>query len=302
MGRVTPSGQTTRDFLPATLAAAIWGGMYVVSRDFLLTYPSGPLLFTRFAMTSFCLLPWALRSMSGLRAKDLGLAFLTGGVALFGSLFLQFEGTAVSSAHLASVITLSAPLLTAVLSPFLAKEGVSLKLMGALFLATAGAAVAGAGGGGATLQGTLLLLGAAVFWAVYTLLSARLARQTGALGATFVTSLAATLVALPFEMAQPFPLASLGVGGWAGLIYLGVISTAVALILWNESLRRLTAARVSLFLFAQPIVGTVLGVFFLGEHLTTDFLMGSVLIIGSLIWAVWGDGSKKARTASPTFR
>ena len=70
----------------------------------------------------------------------------------------------------------------------------------------------------------------------------------------------------------------------AGVLYLGIISTAFAMYLWNYAFAELPAATASLTFFAQPVVGTLLGWFFLGEKITPLFLTGGVLIgVGILI-------------------
>ena len=53
-------------------------------------------------------------------------------------------------------------------------------------------------------------------------------------------------------------------GGVAGVLYLGIVSTAGAMYLWNKSLALLDAGIVSLLFFAQPVVGAGLGALLLG--------------------------------------
>jgi drug/metabolite transporter (DMT)-like permease len=48
--------------------------------------------------------------------------------------------------------------------------------------------------------------------------------------------------------------------------------------LWNYAFARLPAAAASLTFFAQPLVGALLGWFFLGEQITALFVLGGVLI------------------------
>ena len=59
---------------------------------------------------------------------------------------------------------------------------------------------------------------------------------------------------------RPFPSAV-----WWGILYLGVVSTALAFYLWNKGFTLLDASTGSLFFFAQPVVGAVLGWLLLGE-------------------------------------
>jgi drug/metabolite transporter (DMT)-like permease len=54
--------------------------------------------------------------------------------------------------------------------------------------------------------------------------------------------------------------------------------------LWNYAFAILPAATASLTFFAQPVVGTLLGWFFLGEEISLLFILGGVLIgIGLII-------------------
>jgi len=70
----------------------------------------------------------------------------------------------------------------------------------------------------------------------------------------------------------------------AGILFLGIIATALAMYLWNTAFALLDASLASLTFFAQPVVGTILGIIFLGEVITPLFLFGGLLIgIGLII-------------------
>jgi len=68
-----------------------------------------------------------------------------------------------------------------------------------------------------------------------------------------------------------------------GVLFLGIISTAIAMFLWNFAFARLPATVASLTFFAQPIVGSLLGWFFLEEKITPLFLLGGILIGTGLV-------------------
>jgi len=69
---------------------------------------------------------------------------------------------------------------------------------------------------------------------------------------------------------------------WGGILYLGIVSTAGAFYLWNKGLQMVDAATGGLYFFFQPLVGTLLGWFFLGEHVGVTFWIGALLIIGGV--------------------
>jgi len=68
----------------------------------------------------------------------------------------------------------------------------------------------------------------------------------------------------------------------AGILFLGIISTALAMLLWNYAFQKLPASTAGLTFFAQPVTGTLLGTIFLGETPGLLFYVGAVLIAGAL--------------------
>ena len=68
-----------------------------------------------------------------------------------------------------------------------------------------------------------------------------------------------------------------------GVLFLGVISTALAMVLWNTAFAYVDASLASLTFFAQPLVGTLLGWLFLHEKITALFLLGAIFIGVGLI-------------------
>ena len=53
-----------------------------------------------------------------------------------------------------------------------------------------------------------------------------------------------------------------------GILFLGVISTALAMYLWNTAFAVLDAGAASLTFLIQPVVGTLLSVLFLNVQIT----------------------------------
>jgi drug/metabolite transporter (DMT)-like permease len=76
-----------------------------------------------------------------------------------------------------------------------------------------------------------------------------------------------------------------GLGILGGVLFLGIISTALAMVLWNTAFAVLDASVASLTFFAQPVVGTLLGWIFLKETITPLFLIGGLFIAIGLIMA-----------------
>jgi drug/metabolite transporter (DMT)-like permease len=206
------------------------------------------------------------------------------------SLGLQFLGTKLSTAANGSLVTSATPAFVLLFAWILLGEKITSRRLIALVLATLGV-VAVIDPRSAQLNpdlflGNLLLLGAAVTWALYSVLVRKTTQTMDVLPFSLVAFLGGLPVSLP---AGIWELKTMGVGAISlgvvgGVLFLGIISTALAMVLWNTAFAYLDASLASLTFFAQPVVGTLLGWLFLGERVTTLFLFGGLLIgIGLIV-------------------
>jgi drug/metabolite transporter (DMT)-like permease len=134
--------------------------------------------------------------------------------------------------------------------------------------------------------GNLSLIGAAITWALYSVLVRKVTQEIDVLLFSLIAFLGGLPVVVP---AGAWEMSNVGVGAISlgvvgGILFLGVISTALAMVLWNTAFAFVDASLASLTFFAQPVVGTLLGWFFLKERITPLFLLGGLLIgIGLVI-------------------
>ena len=266
-------------------AASIWGGMYVVSKVVLEIIPPFALVALRLLLGALTLVVvLALRGFPSILRKQfiqvLGVGFIGYGI----SLSLQFLGTKLSTAANGSLVTSATPAFVLVFAALLLREKITALRLMALLLATLGV-VAVIDPRSAQLNpdlflGNLLLLGAAVTWALYSVLVRKATQDLDVLPFSLIAFLGGLPVAVP---AGAWELEALGVGEITpgvvgGVLFLGVISTALAMVLWNTAFAYVDASLASLTFFAQPLVGTFLGWLFLGERITPLFLLGGLLI------------------------
>jgi drug/metabolite transporter (DMT)-like permease len=79
-------------------------------------------------------------------------------------------------------------------------------------------------------------------------------------------------------------LPPIGVGNWIIILWLGVANTALAFVLWNHSLRTLTAVESNIITNVMIVEIAVLGWLFLGEDLTVVDMAGLALVLlGSIM-------------------
>ena len=277
-------------------AASIWGGMYVVSKVVLEVIPPFTLLTIRLMLGFFTLAAVILvcNSRATTRVaptkKQFWQSLLVGVVGYGISLGFQFTGTKLSTASNGALITSATPAFVLLFAVLILREKISAWRVIALAISTLGVLAVidprTAELSPSLFLGNLLLFFAGLTWALYSVLVRKIASNIDLLTSSSVMLLGGLPSAIFLGL---FEIKSQGVGEitigiLSGILFLGIISTAVAMFLWNYAFAELPATLASLTFFAQPVVGILLGWLFLGERITPLFLFGGVLIgIGILI-------------------
>ncbi len=271
-------------------AASIWGGMYVVSKVVLEIIPPFSLVTLRLLLGAITLaIVLFLRGFPNISRRQLGQVLGVGFVGYGISLSLQFLGTKLSTAANGSLVTSATPAFVLLFAWLLLGEKITVRRLLALFLATMGV-IAVIDPRSAQLNpdlflGNLLLIGAAITWALYSVLVRKVTQNTDVLLFSLIAFLGGLPVVVPagaWELSTA-GVGEIGLGVVGGVLFLGVISTALAMVLWNTAFAYVDASLASLTFFAQPLVGTFLGWLFLNEKITPLFLLGGLLIGMGLI-------------------
>jgi drug/metabolite transporter (DMT)-like permease len=293
--------------LAGLAAASIWGGMYVVSKVVLQVLPPFTLLSLRLILGAAALgIVLLIRRRAPLSRRQVWRVLAIGLIGFGVSVGLQFVGTSLSSAVNAALITSASPAFILLFGALLLGEAVTPRRMAALALASLGVlAVLNPIDVDLTqdaFRGNLALIGAAVTWGLYSVLVKRASRDMATTEVSFFAFLGGLVFSLPLAAME-----GRGASGGAvtlpmvlGVLYLGLISTALAMYLWNRSLALLEAGLVSLLFFAQPVVGVSLGALLLGESLGPGFWVGSGLIGGGLVLAALPGRRAAAVTGTPS--
>lgn len=283
--------RTFLGILSGLSAAAIWGGMYVVSKVVLDVIPPFALITSRILLGGLAL--WLIVAFRGGMHVPSQQAWQVFGVGTIGygvSLGLQFVGTKLSTAANGSLVTSATPAFILLFAWFILKERITGLRLVALLISTLGV-VAVIDPRSARLEpelflGNLALLGAALTWALYSVLIRLVTRKLDVLEVSLIAFLGGLPIVIPGGI---WELSTVGLGAItpaiiAGVLFLGIIATALAMALWNNSFAMLDANLASLTFFAQPVVGTLLGWLFLHERITPLFLVGGCLIgVGLLV-------------------
>lgn len=267
----------------SALAAALWGGLYVVSQlAFADHLPPALLSLVRLAL-GVAALGAVMRAVPPLRERRLALL----GVLVAITLLVQSYGTYLSGAATGSLLTLLTPVFVAVLAPWLLHEPTRPLQWAGIALGIAGAALVIGPAGAGSLLGDGLLVAASLAWAAFTVVGTPLVRARGALSVTT----AAGAWALPLMLVAAAVELALGATvrvtptGVLDLLYLGLGATALGWWAWYRGVERMPAASAAVPFLLQPVVGVGLAAALFNTPLTASFLAGSTLVAGGMLVA-----------------
>lgn len=153
-------------------------------------------------------------------------------------------------------------------------------------------------GQGISVAAILLLLAAAVSWALGTVLFQRRFRGEQMLEANAFQLVGGTVALLVATLVlSPLPLPELNLDLAATVVWLGVLGTASAYAIWFTLLGRTRAATISAYVFLVPVVALSASVALLGERLTPLQITGVGLVLLSIYGigrARWGPAPRTA--------
>ena len=216
-------------------------------------------------------LPWRLLVVAGTLTAVYQLAFFAG---------LDRAGVAVGT-----VVTIgSGPPLAGALAMLAGHGRPSRRWMLATALAVAGVIrLASPGSGRVALVGIVLALVSGSGYAGYTVVAKELIRRgvPGRVVIAWAFGIGGLLLSPALLLTEPGWLAT--PKGALTALYLGLVPTAVAYVLFARGLAHLSAATVTTVVLAEPVVASLLGVLVLGEHLDAAKVLGCALVLAGLL-------------------
>lgn len=289
------------------IATAIWGLAFVAQKAAMAHM--GPLTFsgTRFLLGGVALLPFALVELRRKAVRPshftprlwLQIAVLC--AAFFAGSILQQYGLAqtsvTNSGFLTALYVLFVPLIAFVV--IRAKPhpiiylGAPLALIGIFYL------------NGGRLEsfnfGDMLVVASAVFWGGHVFMLGLLSRQTGlpvVLSAvTFISvGLVCLVLAFGFEVPDFADIAA----GWVQILYVGLMSTALAFTLQAIAQQHVPAANAAIVLSAESLFAALGGALLLGERLPPIGYAGAGLILFAIILVEAVPALRQRRDAEAT--
>lgn len=298
-----PAAQLDGKVLAAVVFTVIaWASAFVVIRFVGHDFSPGSLTVGRLAVAGVVLSGLMLgRRPVALSRRNWALVALVG-VAWFGVYNVALNaGERRVDAGTAAMLIQLAPILIGALAGSLLGEGFPRRLVIGGLVAFAGTVLIGVATstGQADLSGVLLVLLSALVYAVAMVAQKSVLRSVPGLQVTWLACLIGLAACLPFapalvrEVTVAPPLAI------AGVVYLGVVPTALAFSTWAYALSRTDAGKLGVTTYVVPPIAIGLGWLFLGEVPAVLAVLGGLVSLVGVGIARRRPGAARTVEAQP---
>ena len=288
-----PARHELSDWLRLLALTLMWGSSFLFTKIAVTALPMPVIVTARLSIAALLLLPLTLALSGGLpRGGRLWLFF--GLIAVVGNL-LPFSlitwGQHAIDSGLAGILMAVMPLATLALAHlFVPGERLTTYRVGGFLLGFAGVvvligpqALLAIGGEHGPLLPMLAVLAGALCYGVSAIL-ARLRPPSDAVSSAAAVTLLAALLSLPASLQSgPVDLAGLSVGVIGAVLFLGLLSTALAMIVYFRLIQSAGPGFTSQLNYLIPLWAVGVGMLFAGEQPTLGQWLGLGLILGGIL-------------------
>lgn len=285
-----PPQRRALGFAACALASSLWGCGFFFGEIALAEMNFAHMVLYRFLFSMVPLAPLLITHPPRLDREEWGMLLVTSFLGVPLQFLLQFYGLSQTNVSHASLMVGTMPVILAIGATLFAHERMDRIGWIAMAGSTCGAAMIALGGrhagpGGSSLAGDLLIVASMVIALFWILLNKQLMERHSPIVITtygLALGTAMLLIWVPLQYGVP-PVAHVSLKVWLALGASGLLCTATTTLLWNWGLTQVPASQAGVLLNMEPLIGSLLGVFVLGEHLGPDAWGGGILILGAAI-------------------
>ena len=281
--------------LLSILCVIAWGTSFLVSKNLMEKLTPVQLMLLRFVIA--WLVIWVIYPKWYFNWREEG-RFVA--LSLVGNtLYYLTENTALrlTLASNVSILVSAAPIASALMLRLFERDarlsrrqivGIGIAFLGVLFVVFNGVFVLKR-----NVFGDLLALAAAFCWALYGFLAKRTMDRYDTFLSTRKLMFYGMITTAPILLFQGGDLTGIGqlkFDDICGLLYLGLICSALCYLMWNAALTNIGAMKANLYVYGVPVVTMIASAIFLGEAITLSGVIGVVLVVGGMLLSSFSKG------------
>lgn len=264
----------------------LWASAFVAIRHLVEPFDPGALSLGRLVVGTLCLGAVAAMTRSWVRPTRADWVRLV----VIGLLWFGFYNVALNAgerlvdAGTAALLIQVSPVLVAVMAALFLGERFTRWLAAGLALAFSGVALISLGAEGDAAfdpVGVLLVLAAALAYAVSAILQKPLMARLPAVQVTWLSCTIGTLACLPWAGTLWREVGAASTSEVAWVVYLGIFPTAIAFTTFAYALTHMSASSLSVTTYLVPPITIIMSLLFLGETpATLAYVGGLVALVG----------------------
>lgn len=268
---------------------------------------SPPLVTAAWRMTvaAVIVLPFLLgragRELAAMSRGELGAGIISG--ALLALHFATWiSSLSLTSVAASTVLVNTAPVWVALCAPWLAGEHTSRTGWIGIALSLTGGAMIGFGdfsSDRAAMRGDAFALTGGAALALYLISGRRLRTKMSLPAYLAICYSTAALLLWAGVLCSGEVCAGFSARTWAALIWMGVVNQHLGQSSYNWAMRYLSAGLVSVCLLGEPLIGSLLAWWLLGENPSRAVALGGLLILTGVYFAGKSPVSAKPQTLDP---
>ena len=219
-----------------------------------------------------------------LNLKSHGYIFILALIAVF-HLWIQVTGMKFTTASNTGWIIGMAPIFMALLGLIFFKEELSTLKVTGIIIATFGLLLLVGKGNITSIdliknKGDLLVLSSAFTWGIYSMVNKKISLNYSPLMTILYLFIMMAIIIIPFTVSETTikSVVNLSTVGWFSILFLGLLCSGVAYVIWAYALREMESAKVGAYLYFEPFVTIITAWIFLREDITLLMIVSGLII------------------------
>ena len=268
----------------------IWGSLYIVSKVALKDIPPFTLLMLRYVFSVIILgiISWR-RGFIRIKKEHLKYFLFIGGIGYFGAIAFQLIGTRLIPASTSALVNSLNPVTIPICAAIFLHEKITFRKVICTLISLFGVyIILSSKEHHINSFGILSGLISVSLWSITAIVIRKIGNHYGSIQLALYGMCISLIFAIPASCIEicltPWRLTSTA---FISALYMAIVCTALAQTLWNKCLINLEASKCSMFYPLQTLFSAILGIIFLREVITSNFIIGAILISLGIILSVY---------------
>jgi len=267
-------------------AVLFWGASFIATKFLLDELTPETIISMRLILAIILLLTIALiqkRDFS-INYKSHAYVLLLALIAVF-HLWIQVTGLKFTTASNTGWIIGTAPIFMALLGLIFFKEKLNVIKVSGILIATFGLLLLVGKGDLTNIdliknKGDLLVLSSAFTWGIYSMVNKKISLNYSPVMTILYLFIMMAIIIIPFTVNDTSikSVINLSGVGWIAILFLGLLCSGVAYVIWAYALREMESAKVGAYLYFEPFVTVIAAWIFLKEDITLLMILSGLII------------------------